>query len=63
MNLKPVFKNLSKLKDGSIHLPRILGRLRSLAFSHIPRYATESKWAKSLQGCDPYGPEILRIWV
>ena len=56
-------------------LSRILGRLRPLAFSHIHSYAPFSKRTienrrmpikSSLdepnphQGCDPYGPEILR---
>ena len=31
-----------------------------LAFSHIPRYAPFSKLTNPLQGCDPYGREILR---
>ena len=39
---------------------RILGRLCPFAFSHIRKYAPFSKRTNPLQGCDPYGPEILR---
>ena len=41
-------------------LSRILGRLLPFAFSHIPRYAPFSKEQNPLQGCAPYGLEILR---
>lgn len=42
------------------HWTRILGRLWPLAFSHILQYAPFSNEPNPLQGCDPYGPEILR---
>ena len=44
---------------GSYLCTRILGRLWLLAFSHILQYAPFSKEPNPLQGCDPYGPEIL----
>lgn len=60
MNISVFFNNFSRTVGKSHQWSRILGRLRPLDFSHMPRYATEIKCANPLQDCDPYGHEILR---
>ena len=56
-----MFDRILRPSEGKrLLLLRILGRLCPLAFSHIPRYAPFSKLTNPLQGCDPYGREILR---
>lgn len=59
MNRTPDSNNSGKPMEGSYLCTRILGRLWLLAFSHILQYAPFSKEPNPLQGCDPYGPEIL----
>lgn len=60
MNRTPDINNSGKPLGGNYHCTRILGRLWPLAFSHILQYATFSNEPNPLQGCDPYGSEILR---
>ena len=53
--------NNSRIPVGeNYHRSRILGRLWSLAYSHIRMYAPFSEEPNSRQGCGPYNPEILR---